>query len=222
MGTTEASALDRALRELPAIAILRAGGAAHLVPAAETLFAEGFRVLEFPLTTPGALDALRQTRELLPADAVVGAGTVLTADDAQAALDAGAQLLVSPVLCAEAMAVGVRLGVPTVPGAFTPSEILAAQADGATLVKLFPAAVVGPQYLAAVRQPLPGVRIVPTGGVSLDNARAWFAAGAVALGLGGPLLGDSLATGDLAALRTSARAWVTELSRARPALPTSS
>lgn len=222
MGTSEPSAFELALRDLPAIAILRAAGAVHLMSAAETLFAEGFRVLEFPLTTPGALDALRRARKQLPAAAVVGAGTVLTADDARAAIDAGAQLLVSPALCAEAMAVGVRAGVPTVPGAFTPTEILAAQAGGATLVKLFPAAVVGPQYLAALRQPLPGVRIVPTGGVSLDNARAWFAAGAVALGLGSPLLGDSLETGDLSALRSSARAWVAELSRARPALPNSS
>lgn len=213
MRTIEAPALDRALRELSAIAILRASGATHLSAAAETLFAEGFRVLEFPLTTPGALDAIRRARAEFPA-AVIGAGTVLTADDARAAIDAGAQVLVSPALCAAAMAVGVRAGVPTVPGAFTPTEILAAQAGGAALVKLFPAAVLGPRYLAAVRQPLPGVRIVPTGGVSLDNARAWFAAGAVALGLGGPLLGDSLDTGDLSALRASARAWVAALSRA--------
>jgi len=216
-----ATGLESALRELPAIAILRATGAEHLVPAAEVLFAAGFRVLEFPLTTPGALDAIRQARAELPA-AVVGAGTVLTAEDAHAAVDAGAQLLVSPALCAAAMAVGLQAGVPTVPGAFTPTEIVAAQAAGATLVKLFPATALGPRYLAALRQPLPDVRIVPTGGVSLDNAPAWLAAGAIALGLGGPLVGDSLDTGDLAALRASAHEWVAALSRARRAPSTSS
>lgn len=207
---SEPTGLESALRELPAIAILRAAAPQHLVPAAETLFAQGFRVLEFPLTTPGALEAIRHARAELPA-AVVGAGTVLTADDAHAAMDAGAQLLVSPALCPSAMAVGRHAGVPTVPGAFTPTEIVAAHAAGATLVKLFPATVLGPRYLAALRQPLPDVRIVPTGGVALDNARAWLAVGATALGLGGPLVGDNLDTGDLAALRTSARDWVAEI-----------
>lgn len=199
--------LDGALRGHPAVAILRATTSRYLLPAAETLSAEGFRVLEFPLTTPGALDAIGMTRQRLDGEALVGAGTVLTADDARAAIDAGAQLLVSPALCLEAVAVGIGAGIPVLPGAFTPTEVLAAQAAGARIVKLFPTAVLGPEYLVALRQPLPGVRIIPTGGVSAANARGWLDAGAVAVGLGSPLTADSLETGDLDALRESARTW---------------
>jgi 2-dehydro-3-deoxyphosphogluconate aldolase / (4S)-4-hydroxy-2-oxoglutarate aldolase len=215
MTATAPSGLDRelddALRTHRAVAILRASTSRHLVAAAEMLCAEGFRVLEFPLTTPGALDAIRTARRRLNSEALVGAGTVLTAPDAQAAIEAGAQLLVSPALCPEAMAVGIRAGVAVLPGAFTPTEILTAQTAGARLIKLFPTAVLGPQYLAALRQPLPDIRIIPTGGVSLRNARGWLDAGAAGLGLGGPLTGDSLETGDLDALRESARTWSQEI-----------
>jgi 2-dehydro-3-deoxyphosphogluconate aldolase/(4S)-4-hydroxy-2-oxoglutarate aldolase len=199
--------LDDALHARRVVAILRARRSLHLLDAAETLCAEGFHVLEFPLTTPGALDAIRAARHRLDGKALVGAGTVLSAADAQAALEAGAQLLVSPALCPEAMAVGTRAGVAVLPGAFTPTEILAAQRAGARLVKLFPTATLGPEYLAALRQPLPDIRIIPTGGVSLANARGWLDAGAAALGLGSPLTGNSLETGDLDALRDSARTW---------------
>lgn len=204
-------ALDDALRTFPAVAILRARSPEHLLAAADILSDEGFRVLEFPLTTPGALQAIRDARRRLGGEALVGAGTVLTADDARAAIDAGAQLLVSPALCPDAMAVGIRAGVPVLPGAFTPTEILAARTGGARLIKLFPTAVLGPEYLTALRQPLPDIRIVPTGGVALDNACAWLAAGAAALGLGSPLTGDTLETGNLDGLRGSARTWSQEI-----------
>jgi 2-dehydro-3-deoxyphosphogluconate aldolase / (4S)-4-hydroxy-2-oxoglutarate aldolase len=203
--------LDDALSAHRAVAILRAAHSRHLLAAAEALNAEGFRVLEFPLTTPGALDAIRAARRRLAGEALVGAGTVLTADDARAAVEAGAQLLVSPALCPEAVAVGIQAGVAVLPGAFTPTEILAAEAAGARLVKLFPTAMLGPEYLAALRQPLPDIRIIPTGGVCLANARGWLAAGAAALGLGSPLTGDSLETGELDALRESARTWFREI-----------
>lgn len=203
--------LDAALHDLPAIAILRASSIRHLVPAARTLVAEGFRVLEFPLTTPGALDAITAARAELGGDALIGAGTVLTAQDADLALDRGAQLLVSPGLCTDVMTAGLRAGVPVLPGVFTVTEVLAAQAAGARLVKLFPADAVGPQYLSALCQPLPTLRAVPTGGVSLSSAGAWLTAGAAALGLGGSLVADTLTTGDIDKLRELGRSWAREI-----------
>jgi 2-dehydro-3-deoxyphosphogluconate aldolase/(4S)-4-hydroxy-2-oxoglutarate aldolase len=209
--TTLDHRIDAALQAYPAIAILRASHARHLVAAAETLHAEGFRVLEFPLTTPGALEAMHEARQRLDDVTLVGAGTVLDATDALAAIEAGAQLLVSPTLSPDVVAAGIRAGVAVLPGAFTPTEIVAARKSGARLVKLFPTAGLGSEYLAALRQPLPDIRIVPTGGLSLANARGWLDAGAVALGLGSPLSGTSLETGDLHALAESARTWSREI-----------
>src|SRR5205085_3252039 len=127
----------------------------------------------------------------------VGAGTVRTVDDVEAAVDAGAVYLVSPhtdpALCARAG----QLGAAYLPGAFTPTEIVAAWSAGAAAVKLFPARLGGPRYLRDIREPLPDIPIVPTGGVSAENAAEWFAAGAVAVGAGGSLIGDALDGGDL-------------------------
>lgn len=209
--TTLTARLDAALDELPAIAILRASSARHLVAAATALMDEGFRVLEFPLTTPGALDAILAARSAFGDDALVGAGTVLDAKDAERALACGAQLLVSPGLCLDVLAAGRAAGVPVLPGAFTTTEVLAAHSAGAALVKLFPVNVLGPQYLAAMRQPLPDLRAVPTGGVTLADAGVWLEAGAAALGLGSPLVADTLETGAIDELRALGRTWVSEI-----------
>jgi 2-dehydro-3-deoxyphosphogluconate aldolase / (4S)-4-hydroxy-2-oxoglutarate aldolase len=206
--TALAGELDLRLEELPAIAILRASTGRYLVAAAEVLVEEGFRVLEFPLTTPNALAAVADARSVFGDRAVVGAGTILDAADAERAVVAGAQLLVSPALCPDVVAVGHGAGLPTLPGAFTATEILATVSAGATLTKLFPVNFVGPQYLAALRQPLPELRAVPTGGVSLVNAGGWLRAGAAALGLGSPLVADTIETGNLGLLRELARTWV--------------
>lgn len=203
-----AGRLEERLHELPVIAILRATTARQLVPAAEILVDEGFRALEFPLTTPGALEAITAARTAIGDQALVGAGTVLDAAAAERAIDAGAQLLVSPALCLDVLATGRAAGVPALPGTFTATEIHAAMSAGSTLTKLFPVNVVGPDYLSALRQPLPDLRAVPTGGVSLANAAGWLAAGAAALGLGSPLVADTLETGDLDQLGELARTWV--------------
>lgn len=206
--TAVAGELDVRLEELPAIAILRASTGRYLVAAAEVLVEEGFRVLEFPLTTPNALDAVADARSELGDRAMVGAGTIRDAAEAERAIAAGAHLLVSPALCLDVVAAGQAAGLPTLPGAFTATEILATLSAGATLTKLFPVNIVGPEYLAALRQPLPELRAVPTGGVSLINAGGWLRAGAAALGLGSPLVSDTLKTGNLGLLRDLARTWV--------------
>ncbi|WP_306190944.1 bifunctional 4-hydroxy-2-oxoglutarate aldolase/2-dehydro-3-deoxy-phosphogluconate aldolase [Streptomyces sp. MK5] len=197
----------RAIRDTRLVAILRSPDTDRLAAAAHVLVEEGVRVLEFPLTSPGALDALRHTVEVLDGRAVVGAGTVRTVDEAQRALDAGARFLVSPSLSVPVIEYAHAHDTAVLPGTFTPTEICTALEAGAELVKLFPAASHQPEFLRQLRVPLPEADVVPTGGVGLADAAAWLAAGAVALGVGSPLTGDTLETGDFAQLRVRARAW---------------
>ncbi|MFI5640106.1 bifunctional 4-hydroxy-2-oxoglutarate aldolase/2-dehydro-3-deoxy-phosphogluconate aldolase [Streptomyces goshikiensis] len=198
--------LAHALAVAPVIAILRSNSPRHFAATADALHEAGIRAMEFTLTTPGALHALRDYAESKPAGTALGAGTVTTPSDAMRAVEAGATYLIAPATCLDVIREGRRLGVPVLPGALTPSEIVAAWREGATMVKLFPASVGGPEYLKAVRAPLPHVPLVPTGGIGLDQAPAYLAAGASALGMGSPLIGDACEGGDLDALRERATA----------------
>jgi 2-dehydro-3-deoxyphosphogluconate aldolase/(4S)-4-hydroxy-2-oxoglutarate aldolase len=190
----------RAIREGRIVAVLRAADAGRLAAAADVLVSHGIRAVEFALTTPGALDALDRYCSSAAAEACVGAGTVLTAADARSAVTAGARFLVTPAVVPEVIAAGTELGVPVVAGALTPTEILAAATAGAALVKVFPAALGGPAYLRLIRDPLPQVPLVPTGGIGLGEVADYLSAGAVAVGLGGQLLGDALRGGSLSEL----------------------
>jgi 2-dehydro-3-deoxyphosphogluconate aldolase/(4S)-4-hydroxy-2-oxoglutarate aldolase len=187
----------------PVVAILRARRAGPLVAAAEVIADAGIRAVEFPLTTPGALDALRELRERRP-ELLAGAGTVLTADQVAEAAAAGAQFLVAPSTQPAVLAAAAGCGVPMVPGAFTATEITTALDHGAEVVKLFPATL-GPGYVRALRDPLPHARLVPTGGVAIEAIPDFLQAGAFAVALGSPLVGDALQTGDLDALAERAR-----------------
>ncbi|MEV6303991.1 bifunctional 4-hydroxy-2-oxoglutarate aldolase/2-dehydro-3-deoxy-phosphogluconate aldolase [Actinoplanes sp. NPDC051861] len=182
------------------VAILRAPSADGFAAVADVLVAAGITALEVTLTSRGAMEAIAGLRRQLPDTVMVGAGTVLTPDDAKAAVDAGAVFLVSPVG-------GTLTGqdVPCYPGAYTPSEVYAAHRAGAPLVKLFPAGGLGPGYLKDLHGPLPDVKIMPTGGIGLDDIAKWINAGAVAVGVGGPLIGDAATGGSLTALATRAR-----------------
>jgi 2-dehydro-3-deoxyphosphogluconate aldolase/(4S)-4-hydroxy-2-oxoglutarate aldolase len=168
------------------IGIVRLKEASRVLPVVEAIHAGGVGCIEVSLTTPGALDAVRAIRERLPR-VVIGAGTVCTTEEAAAAVRAGARFLVTPVTLPELARVAHALDVPVAMGAFTPTEIHTAHRAGADLVKLFPASSVDPGYLRAVRAPFPDLRLVPTGGVGVENAGEWLAAGAVALGVGGGL-----------------------------------
>ncbi|MFI6515772.1 bifunctional 4-hydroxy-2-oxoglutarate aldolase/2-dehydro-3-deoxy-phosphogluconate aldolase [Spirillospora sp. NPDC050679] len=181
------------------IAILRGPHDRHLVPAARVLLEAGLP-LELPLTTPGALRAIETL-------GTVGAGTVLTEAQARDAVNAGARFLVTPSVSLDVIAYGVARGVPVYAGALTPTEIVTAHQAGAAYVKLFPASLGGPAYLAALRQPFPDIAFVPVGGVGPEEARAYLAAGAAAVGVGSPLVGDALTSGDLDGLRERAREW---------------
>ena len=184
------------------VAILRAPDADRFVAVGCALYDAGWRVLEVTLTSQGALEAITELRDALPDDALVGAGTVMTPTDVQAVNSAGARFAVSPVLDEGSVAAAGRLGLPFVPGALTPNEIVAAWRSGAPAVKVSPVvAVGGPGYLAQVGAFLPGIPLLPTGGVQPADVPAYLRAGALAVGLGGPLLGDALDPGgDLAAL----------------------
>jgi 2-dehydro-3-deoxyphosphogluconate aldolase/(4S)-4-hydroxy-2-oxoglutarate aldolase len=191
------------LADVPVLAILRAGHAGHLVAAAEVIADAGIRAVELPLTTPGALQALHELRDRRP-DLLAGAGTVITPADVAAAHAAGAQFLVAPCTRPSALATAADCGVAMVPGAFTATEIVTALEQGAEVIKLFPATL-GPAYVAALRSPLPRARLVPTGGVGLEAITGFLQAGAFAVALGSPLVGDALETGEFDALAERAR-----------------
>lgn len=194
------------------VAILRAPTADGFAAVADVLVEAGVTALEVTLTSRGAIDALAGLCRQLPSTVAVGAGTVLTTDDVKAAVDAGATFLVSPALDADLVAASP---VPFYPGTFTPTEIYAAHRAGAPLIKLFPAAGLGPRFLRDVRAPLPQVRIMPTGGVKLEDIADWLLAGAQAVGLGSPLIGDAATGGSLTALAVRARQAVSAVSFAR-------
>jgi Entner-Doudoroff aldolase len=193
------------LREARASAILRTSVAAAARPAMEAAVRGGFRVVEFTLTTPHALDLVAEfaSRPGL----VVGAGTVLTDQDAREAVKAGARFLVSPVLDARIVVLAAELGVAIIPGTYTPTEMLAAHRLGAPLQKLFPAPPNGPEHVRATLGPLPFLRIVPTAGVEPGNAAAYLAAGAWAVGFVGSLFApDDVLAGRFDRIEERARA----------------
>jgi 2-dehydro-3-deoxyphosphogluconate aldolase/(4S)-4-hydroxy-2-oxoglutarate aldolase len=146
------------------------------------------RALEVTMTVPGAVELIRELAPALPGGFLLGAGTVIDGDTARAVIDAGARFVVSPVFRPDMIRACHDRGVPAMPGCFSPTEILAAHESGADIVKVFPAAMLGPQFIRDVRAPLPQVKLMPTGGVTLDNAGDWIRAGAVAVGLGSALL----------------------------------
>jgi 2-dehydro-3-deoxyphosphogluconate aldolase/(4S)-4-hydroxy-2-oxoglutarate aldolase len=197
------------------VVVLRADREEHLPAVARTLAEAGIRCLELTMTTPGALAALRRLRSQLDSEVALGMGSVIDVDQVVAALDAGADFVVSPGVCPSVAQVAVGAGVSCYPGAFTATEILTAWELGASAVKLFPAGTGGPRYLRDLRGPLPQIPLVPTGGVAIEQIGDYVAAGAAAVGLGGPLIGDALDGGSLDGLRERAGGALTAVREAR-------
>ena len=188
-----------------ASAILRTSVADAARPAMEAAVRGGFRIVEFTLTTPGALDLVGEFA--MRKDLVVGAGTVLTPDEATAAVEAGARYLVSPVVDEAVIDRARSLGVAMMPGTHTPTEMLRAYRAGAQLQKLFPAPGIGPAFVKACLGPLPFLRIVPTSGVDETNVAAYLAAGAFGVGFVAPLFDpDDVAAGRYERIEQRARA----------------
>ena len=209
---TPLDAVSAAVVRSGIVAILRAPTADGFAAVADVLIDAGITALEVTLTSRGALEALAGLRRQLPQSVALGAGTVLTPDDAKAAVDAGAEFLISPVFDPALVAAAE---VPFYPGTSTPTELYAAHRAGAPLVKLFPAAGLGPGFLRNVRAPLPQINVMPTGGIKLEDVADWLLAGARAVGLGGPLVGDAAAGGNLKALAARARHAVSAVAFAR-------
>ena len=188
------------------IAVLRALHVSALGPVCDVLVEEGILSLELTLTTPGMFDALPELIDRYTDTADVGVGTILTESQAQRALDCGAQYLVTPTINLAVIKLAVERQIAVFPGGLTPTELAAAWQAGATAVKIFPAQTVGAGYLKHLRGPFPDLEAIPSGGVDLDASRQWLAAGAAAVSIGGPLLGDALNGGELSALRDRCRA----------------
>jgi 2-dehydro-3-deoxyphosphogluconate aldolase/(4S)-4-hydroxy-2-oxoglutarate aldolase len=199
------------------VAIVRASSSGQLIDVARALLAGGVDCIEITMTTPDALEVIRQCRKAV-AGAMIGVGSVLDAAAAAAAIGAGAQFVVSPVFVPGVLAKAHELGVPVVPGCFTPTEILSATNAGADLVKVFPAGLFGPEFIKAVLAPMPHLKLTPTGGVDLATAAAWIAAGAKTLGVGAALVTrKALAEGDFAQIESLARQYVRIVADARAA-----
>jgi 2-dehydro-3-deoxyphosphogluconate aldolase/(4S)-4-hydroxy-2-oxoglutarate aldolase len=188
------------------IAVLRGSHVSTLVPVCDVLVDEGILSLELTLTTPGLFDALPELVDRYAGIADVGVGTILTESEAQRAMDSGAQYLVTPTMNVPVIKLAVERQVAVFPGGLTPTELAAGWNTGATAVKIFPAQTVGAGYLKHLRGPFPDLEAIPSGGVDLDATREWLDAGAVAVSIGGPLLGDALKGGDLGGLRNRCRA----------------
>jgi len=191
----KAQVLSR-IRELGLVPVVRTPSADDALAMAETLHGAQLSNLEITLTVPGALEVIAELNQRYGEDMIIGAGTVLDAGAAEACVQAGAKFIVSPGLDVQTVSYCKAAGVAVLPGALTPTEIIAAWRAGADVVKIFPASAVGgAAYLKAVKAPLPQIEMMPTGGVSVETAAAFIQAGAIALGVGGDLV-------DLKALRS--------------------
>jgi 2-dehydro-3-deoxyphosphogluconate aldolase / (4S)-4-hydroxy-2-oxoglutarate aldolase len=186
--TQSRAAVTAQIEALGVVAVIRLKDPGKLRAVVDAMADGGVRALEVTMTVPGAVDLIRALAPSLPDGFLLGAGTVTDAATAHAVIDAGARFVVGPVFRPDVIAACHERDVPVMPGCFSPTEILAAHECGADIIKVFPATMLGPQYLKDVRAPLPQVKLMPTGGVTLDNAGDWIRAGAVAVGLGSALL----------------------------------
>lgn len=174
------------------VAIMRAKDSDQLLEAAQAVLAGGAQVIEVTMTTPGALDVIRQATKNLGDKVLFGVGSVIDPETARAAILAGAQFVVCPTLNLKIITICRRYSIPVMPGAYTPTEILTAWEAGADIVKVFPASVGGPAYIKAIKAPLPQIRLAAVGGVDLKNTADFFRAGVEVAGVGGELVNQKL------------------------------
>jgi 2-dehydro-3-deoxyphosphogluconate aldolase/(4S)-4-hydroxy-2-oxoglutarate aldolase len=192
------------------IAVLRTTHASEYAPVIESLLAGGVRFIELTLTTRDVFERLPDIRETFADTAEIGVGTVTTTGQAERCMDVGAQFLVTPSMNPDIVHAAVARGIPIIPGGLTPTELHAGWSAGAAAVKVFPASTVGSDYIGQLHGPFPEMHLIPSGGISIQDAPQWISAGALAVSLGGPLIGDAFAGGSLAQLTQRARL-VTEL-----------
>jgi len=210
------AAITKAVEAMGVVAVIRLKDAGKLRGVIDALAKGGVRALELTMTIPGAVDLIREITPTLPNGFLVGAGTVTDADTARAVIDAGAQFVVGPVLRPDVIRACHERDIAAIPGCFSPTEILTAHEAGADIVKIFPATMLGPQFIRDVRAPLPQLKLMPTGGVTLDNAGDWVRAGAVAVGVGSALVDvKAIDAGRFDVVTANARRVVASVSDAR-------
>ena len=202
---SQREAVTAAIETAGVVAVIRMQDPDRLRAVIDALADGGVRAIEVTMTVPGAIGLIHRLSSTLAGDLLLGAGTVLDAQTATRVIDAGASFVVSPVLKPAIIDVCHRNGVAALPGCFSPTEILTAWESGADIVKVFPATALGPSFFTDVRGPLPQLKLMPTGGVTLDNAGDWIRAGAVAVGVGTALLDRAaIAAGNYDVLRANA------------------
>ncbi|UCD38411.1 MAG: bifunctional 4-hydroxy-2-oxoglutarate aldolase/2-dehydro-3-deoxy-phosphogluconate aldolase [Fidelibacterota bacterium] len=179
--------LDRILAK-KAVAVIRMADVGQLAKVIEAVYQGGVECIEITMTVPNAVEVIGEVSKVMGDTALIGAGTVLDADTALATIKAGAEFIVSPVFDRDVLDIAHTHDKVVIPGAFSPAEIVSAWNAGADVVKIFPATVLGPRYVKDIRGPLPQIRLCPTGGVTVDNAGEWIAAGAACVGIGTNLL----------------------------------
>jgi len=198
------------------VAVIRIKDPGKLRAVVDAISEGGIRALEVTMTVPGAIELIADLAPRMPHGFLLGAGTVLDAETAIKVIDAGARFIVSPVFRRDVIEACHSRDVAVTPGCFTPTEILEAWDAGADIVKVFPATALGPGYIKDVRAPLPHVKLMPTGGVTLDNAGDWITAGAVAVGVGSALTdAKAIEAGKFDVLRANAERIVRSVRAAR-------
>lgn len=184
---TKETVLQR-ISESGVVAVIRLKDADKLTKVIEAVRKGGITCIEITMTVPGAVEIIRSLVATMPADVLIGAGTVTSAQNAEDVIAAGAKFVVSPVLNIDVINVCKKYGVACMPGCYTPTEIFTAWNAGADVCKVFPATSLGPKYFKDLSGPFPQIKLMPTGGVTIENVGEWISAGAVAVGIGSDLL----------------------------------
>jgi 2-dehydro-3-deoxyphosphogluconate aldolase/(4S)-4-hydroxy-2-oxoglutarate aldolase len=206
------------IRDTGVIAIMRTQSSDQLIAAADAIKKGGVRAIEVTMTTPGALAVIEEAKGRYGSDVIFGAGSVLDAETGRAAILAGADFVVSPILNLELVELCNRYSIPTAPGCYSPTEVLTGWEAGADFIKLFPASFGGPSLVKAILAPLPHVRIIPVGGVTLDTAAEFIAKGSAALGVGSALVSQKLLdSGDMEELTRRAVGFIEQVKIGRGA-----
>ncbi|MGH9162871.1 MAG: bifunctional 4-hydroxy-2-oxoglutarate aldolase/2-dehydro-3-deoxy-phosphogluconate aldolase [Vicinamibacteraceae bacterium] len=208
----------RGLEESGVVAIIRLQDAGRVRAVFDALAEGGVRALEVTMTVPGAVRLIEEMAASLPRGLLLGAGTVLDPETARQVILAGARFVVAPTLHHGVIELCHRYDAAVLPGCFSPTEILSAWQAGADMVKVFPATALGPRFIRDLRGPLPQIKVVPTGGVSLDNVGEWIKAGASAVGVGSAMLDPkAIAEGRYEVLTAHARKVIEDIRAARAA-----
>jgi 2-dehydro-3-deoxyphosphogluconate aldolase/(4S)-4-hydroxy-2-oxoglutarate aldolase len=206
----------KSLIECGAVAVIRLSDAGKLIEVAEAIYEGGVSGIEITMTVPDAIKVIGQASKELGSYMNIGVGSVLNSETAQKAIDAGAKYVVSPIFKKEIIDTAHKNGVPAMPGAFTPTEIQSAYEAGADIIKVFPADVVGMAFFKGILAPMPYLKLMPTGGVSLTNVGEWLEAGACAVGVGSALLNKkAIVESNYAVLTNNARILMESISKAR-------